>query len=87
MNYAEIVGNGTGTASRSNARALDWDGNEYLNGDIYVGCDADSANGVKLARIPAAPSTDGTYILQCVVSSGVPTYSWISAPNASGVSF
>lgn len=28
--------------------------------------------------IPDAPSTDGTYILQCVVSSGVPTYSWIS---------
>ena len=37
--------------------------------------------------IPDAPSTDGTYILQCVVSSGVPTYSWISAPSASGVSY
>ena len=30
------------------------------------------------AIIPAAPTTDGTYTLQCVVSSGTPTYSWVS---------
>ena len=30
-------------------------------------------------RIPAAPTIDGTYTLQCVVSSGTPTYSWVSA--------
>lgn len=29
-------------------------------------------------RIPAAPTTDGTYMLKCVVSSGTPTYSWES---------
>lgn len=29
-------------------------------------------------RIPAAPTTDGTYTLQCVVSSDTPTYSWVS---------
>ena len=29
-------------------------------------------------RIPSAPTTDGTYTLQCVVSSGTPTYSWVS---------
>lgn len=28
--------------------------------------------------IPAAPTTDGTYTLQCVVSSGTPTYSWVA---------
>ena len=28
--------------------------------------------------IPAAPTTDGTYMLKCVVSSGTPTYSWES---------
>lgn len=27
---------------------------------------------------PTAPTTDGTYTLQCVVSSGTPTYSWVS---------
>lgn len=81
--YAEIIGNGLNEDNRSNARALDWDGNEYLKGDIYVNCNADGTGGTKLARIPAAPSTDGTYMLQCVVSSGVPTYTWISAPSAS----
>lgn len=29
-------------------------------------------------RIPAAPTTDGNYVLKCVVSSGTPTYSWVS---------
>ena len=77
MNYAEIIGNGTRENNRSNARVLDWDGNEYLMGDIYVGCNIDSTGGTKLARIPAAPTTDGTYTLQCVVSNGEPTYSWI----------
>jgi hypothetical protein len=46
--YAEIVGNGTGDNARSNARALDWDGNEYLMGDLYVGCGADSTGGEKV---------------------------------------
>lgn len=50
MNYAEIVGNGIGTDSqyRSNARALDWNGNEYLMGDIYVNCNPDGTGGTKL---------------------------------------
>lgn len=26
--------------------------------------------------LPTAPTTDGTYMLKCVVSSGTPTYSW-----------
>ena len=30
------------------------------------------------AIIPSAPTADGTYTLQCVVSSGTPTYSWVS---------
>lgn len=79
MNYAEIIGNGSAVNERSNARALDWDGNEHLMGDIYVGCNADSTGGIKLPRIPEAPSTDGTYILQATVTNGTPTYSWVSA--------
>lgn len=37
--YAHIVGNGTGasTSSRSNAHTLDWNGNAWYAGDIYVG--------------------------------------------------
>ena len=32
----EIVGNGTNTSLRSNARTLDWNGNEKLAGDVFV---------------------------------------------------
>jgi len=32
--YAEIVGNGTATNARSNARTLDWQGNETIAGDL-----------------------------------------------------
>lgn len=36
-NYVEIVGNGTADNSRSNARTLDWNGNETLAGKLTVG--------------------------------------------------
>lgn len=93
MNYVEIVGNGENTA-RSNARALDWDGNEYLKGDLYVGANADSTGGNKVAteafvtaRIPTSPAEDGSYILKLVVNNGMSTYSWEGIPSASGVNF
>ena len=35
--YAHIVGNGTSDAARSNAHTLDWDGNAWFAGDVYVG--------------------------------------------------
>lgn len=40
-NYIEIVGNGNANEKDivySNARALDWDGNEYLKGKLYFDC-------------------------------------------------
>lgn len=36
-NYVEIVGNGTADNARSNARTLDWDGNEVLAGKLTLG--------------------------------------------------
>ena len=35
--YVEIVGNGTGEEARSNARTLDWEGNEKIAGKMTVG--------------------------------------------------
>lgn len=60
---------------------------KYYNQDNYthqrldqIIDDLDTAISSKQdAIIPAAPTTDGTYTLQCVVSSGTPTYSWVSA--------
>lgn len=34
--YAEIIGNGTADNARSNARTLDWQGNEVLAGDLTI---------------------------------------------------
>ena len=36
-NFAHIVGNGTSTSKRSNAHTLDWSGNAWFAGDVYVG--------------------------------------------------
>lgn len=49
MNFAEIIGNGTTNSARSNARALSWEGNEYLAGDLYVHANSDSSGGNKVA--------------------------------------
>lgn len=35
--YVEIVGNGTGMHTKSNARTLDWNGNEWLAGTLTLG--------------------------------------------------
>lgn len=35
--YAHIVGNGTSDTKRSNAHTVDWDGNAWYQGDVYVG--------------------------------------------------
>lgn len=49
--YADIVGNGTDQVNCSNAFALEWNGNGRYAGDVYVGCNADSSGGTKLAKI------------------------------------
>ena len=35
--YSHIVGNGTASDNRSNAHTLDWSGNAWYSGDVYVG--------------------------------------------------
>lgn len=43
--YADIVGNGTQDGGdRSNAYALDWDGNAYFDGDVFVQGDGKTLN-------------------------------------------
>jgi hypothetical protein len=36
-NLLHIVGNGTSEENRSNAHTLDWQGNAWFSGDVYVG--------------------------------------------------
>ena len=48
--FIEMVGSGN-VGGENNARALDIDGNEYINGNIYVGCSPDSSGGTKVATV------------------------------------
>ena len=53
--YAHIVGNGVDSNRRSNAHTLDWDGNAWFAGDIYVGSTSGTnrdEGSKKLATIP-----------------------------------
>jgi len=50
LNYVHVTGNGTNDNARSNAYALDWDGNGHYMGDVYVGANADSSGGERLAK-------------------------------------
>lgn len=47
--YAHIVGNGTNSSSRSNAHTVDWDGNAWFAGDVYVGGTSQD-DGTKLVK-------------------------------------
>ena len=47
-NYIEIVGNGTSENARSNARTLDWQGNETLAGNLTVNGTTLTVNGQQI---------------------------------------
>ena len=57
LNFAEIIGNGESAVSydRSNARTLDWDGNEHLKGQLFVGSNAAGTIGTRVAMITEVP--------------------------------
>lgn len=62
-NYAEVVGNGT-INNRSNARTLDFNGNERLMGDLYIGCNPDGTGGTKLENTVFATDNE----VQAIIS-------------------
>ena len=47
--FAEIIGNGTGNNSRSNARTLDWQGNERLAGGLTINAGTASETNIGTA--------------------------------------
>lgn len=49
--YAHIVGNGNSANTRSNAYTLDWDGNAWFAGDVFVG-GSSQTSGDKLMKEP-----------------------------------
>ena len=71
-----IVGNGTSNANRSNAHTLDWSGNAWFSGDVYVGSTSGKdkdAGSKKLAteeyvdgKIPAVTTDDNGKVMRVV---------------------
>ena len=51
--YVEIVGNGTGANARSNARTLDWSGNESLQGSLTLGKGTADETTITAAQLKA----------------------------------
>jgi len=72
-NYIEIVGNGT-SSSRSNARTLDWSGNETLAGKLTVGSAPTNAMDV----------TTKQYVDNAINSSGS-TYQLYATDDNNGI--
>lgn len=60
--YAEIIGNGTADNARSNARTLDWNGNETIAGDLYFNGGANPLSTQLAAKAdpPSAITQDQT---------------------------
>lgn len=56
--YVEIIGNGRNGTDRSNAYALDWNGNAYFKGNVYAGCNDDSTGGSILPREESLPTEE-----------------------------
>ena len=69
--YVEIVGNGTADNARSNARTLDWSGNEWIAGALSVG-DADTTRA-NLGDIYGAQVniTSGSHDLNSYTTAGL----------------
>lgn len=52
--YSFIIGNGTGDSVHSNAHTLDWEGNAWYSGDVYVGSTSGTnkdEGSIKLATV------------------------------------
>ena len=74
-NFLEIVGNGANDLTRSNARTLDWSGNERLAGMLYVNADQDGTGGT--AVLTTHQDISGKANLASPTFTGIP-----AAPTA-----
>lgn len=84
--YAEVIGNGDSDQARSNARTLDWDGNEAIAGNLTLGLGTQgeiTLTPAQLATVlasllPAVSASDNGKVLTVVngawAAANLPTY-------------
>ena len=81
--YAEIVGNGTSNSARSNARTLDWNGNEWLAGSLTLGSTTLTEAKLQALLSLASGGLNGTtWLLNATPTAPSQT---ITVTNASGL--
>jgi len=87
FNHLLTVGNGYGNNNRSNAFAVDVYGNGHFNGDVYVGCNANSTGGTSLTEAVNGkvnePSSEGTSG-QVLTTDGNGGRSWTTVQGGGG---
>lgn len=69
------VGDGT---TKWNSLPYAGDGNSVASVNGKTGTVVLDASDVGAMAAPTAPTTDGTYVLKCVVAEGVATVSWVA---------
>ena len=91
-NYVEIVGNGTASNARSNARTLDWSGNEWLAGNLQFKSNSSTYKTTLQPSDLSTASADVTFTLpsdngtsgQVLATDGSGNTSWQSTVNSLG---
>ena len=79
--YIEIVGNGTSTNARSNARTLDWSGNETLAGGLTASGNIDVKDGNGNTKVSLNSSTGD---ISCTSVNGVTPTEVVANPTDAG---
>ena len=85
-NYVEIVGVGV-SSFRMTGRKLDWDGNEYLLGKLYINADGYGATGGKEVAVKDNPEFTGAITLGNTTLTEAALQNLLSLTSANGVSF
>lgn len=82
--YADIIGNGTSDTKRSNASTVDWSGNAWFAGDVYVGSTSGTNKDGGSKKLATKPTITATTLTASNWDSTSKTYSFESTyPNAS----
>ena len=66
--YVYIVGNGTSDTARSNAHTLDWEGNAWYQGDVYVGSTSGTNKDSGSKKLATEEYVDANSILTPVIA-------------------
>lgn len=71
--FQNIAGNGTSNANRSTMFARDWNGNEYLSGNLFVGCNDFTTTSSGLTTADAGGSKVATESYVATAIANIPS--------------